>query len=496
MVPVSNTLSPTQLRRGRPADPTRASLRSGARFRDWRARAGDVLEVLALLSLVVIVVEYLAGGGSHDLASGNAGTILVAVSRVTGLVAMDLLLIEMLLAARIPWVDRVYGMDRALKAHRVLGRVTVPLVLVHVLTLVFGYAIRDHLGPFTGPFIESFQLVTGGDDLLFAAVATVLLCIVAVTSVSIARRKLSYEWWHVVHLSVYAAVALSIPHQFSMGSDFTRSTWVQAWWITLYVVVAASILWWRILLPIRRSAYHRLRVSRVVPEGAGVWSVWIRGRHLDRLPVRAGQYFSWRFATPRLLFAAHPWSLSKAPDGRHLRLTVRDLGDHSRELRAIRAGTPVLVEGPYGAFTTESRTRAKVLLLAAGIGITPVRALLEELVRQRDVRPGDITVIYRADHESQLTFRSEIEHLVSRHGHRLHLLVGPPVHGSWLPAAAPGETPSGRAGDVARLRASIPDVAEHEAYLCGPNGWMRLVRSSLHEAGIPTDHIHDERFSW
>lgn len=459
--------------------------------------------MLAALTLVAIVVEYLAGGGSHDLATGNAGTILVAVSRLTGLVAMDLLLIEMLLAARIPWVDRVYGMDRALMAHRVLGRITVPLVLVHVWTLVLGYVIRDHLGPVTGPILESFQLVTSDGDLLLASAATLLLCIVAVTSVSIARRRLSYEWWHAVHLSVYAAVALSIPHQFSLGSDFTRSKWVQAWWIALYVVVAASILWWRILVPVRRSAYHRLRVSRVVPEGSGVWSVWIRGSHLDRLPVRAGQYFSWRFVTPRLLLAAHPWSLSKAPDGRHLRLTVRDLGDHSRELRELRAGTPVLIEGPYGAFTTESRTRRKVLLLGAGIGITPIRALLEELVRQRGVQPGDVTVVYRADDEAQLPFRDEIEQLVARHGQRLELLVGPPVSGSWLPPtdsrrtpAGSRRTPAGLEDDVARLRSTVPDVAEHEAYLCGPTGWMRLVGRTLRAAGIPKDHIHDERFSW
>lgn len=449
-----------------------------------------------MLSVVAIVIEFLAGGGSHDLASGHASTILIAVSRLTGLVAMDLLLIEMLLAARIPWVDRVYGMDRALLAHRVLGRITVPLVLVHVWTIVLGYAARDHLNPVIGFVSESFQLVTGDSDVLFATAATVLLCVVAVTSVSIARRKLSYEWWHVVHLSVYAAVILAVPHQFSLGSDFTRSVWVQAWWVTLYVVVAASILWWRVLVPIRRSAHYRLRVARVVPEGPGVWSVWIRGRHLDSLPVRAGQYFGWRFVTPRLLFAAHPWSLSKAPDGRQLRLTVRDLGDHSRELRGLRAGTPVLIEGPYGAFTTESRTRRKVLLLAAGIGITPVRALLEELVRDRQVRPGDVTVVYRVDDESQLTFRDEIERLASSHGHRVHLLVGPPVPGSWLPAVGSGPAPAGAGADVARLRAAIPDLADHEAYICGPTGWMRLVVRTLRRAGIPKAYIHDERFSW
>ncbi|MBC9821226.1 ferric reductase-like transmembrane domain-containing protein [Terrabacter sp. MAHUQ-38] len=487
--------------RPRTPDSVRASLRRGARFRQWRARTGDLLEAAAVISLVAIVVEYLAGGGSHDIVSGAASTSLIAVSRLTGLVAMDLLLIELLLAARIPWVDRVYGMDRALVAHRVLGRITVPLVLVHVSTLVAGFVMRDHLGPVTGPVIESLRLATSGSDLLFASVATLLLCVVATTSVSIARRRLSYEWWHVVHLTAYAAVVLSIPHQLSLGSDFTRSAWVHDWWITLYVVVAASVLWWRFVVPLLRSLRHGLRVTRVVPEGPDVWSVWVRGRHLARLPVRAGQYFGWRFVTPRLLLSAHPWSVSTAPDGRHLRITVRDLGDHSSALRNLRPGTPVLIEGPYGAFTTEGRTRSRVLLLAAGIGVTPIRALLEELVEGGQVRPGDITVVYRANDASQLTLREELERLVAPGGHRLLLLLGPPVPGSWLPEAWHPVEPAAQAepgtdADVRRLAAAVPGLAAHEAYICGPTGWMRLAHRTLSEAGIPRAHIHDERFSW
>lgn len=495
---MTNTLSSSSTRRpaggGRPdrarSERVRGALRRGSDFRRWRARVGDLLEGLAIVTLVAVVVQFLVGGGSHDLVSGDAGTILIAVGRLTGLVAMDLLLLQLLLAARVPWIDRVYGMDRALKAHRILGRITVPLVLVHVGAIILGYAIRDRLGFVTGPFVETLRLLTGGDDILIAAVATVLLVAIAVTSVSIARRRLSYEWWHAVHVTAYAAVILSVPHQLSIGSDFTASPWAQLYWYALYVLVAASVLWWRFFVPVARSIRHDVRVSRVVEEGPGVWSVWMRGRGLGDLPARAGQYFTWRFLTPRLMLTGHPWSLSSAPDGRSLRITVRDLGDHSRLLSGLRPGTRVLFEGPYGAFTTDARTRRRVLLLAAGIGITPVRALLEELIRERHASPGDITVAYRVNEESQATFRDELERLIAAGGHDLLLLAGPPVRGSWLPPDQSG------LGDVERLQSLVPHLSAQEAYLCGPGPWMDLVRRTLLDGGIPASHIHDERFNW
>ncbi len=490
---MSNTLAPRPTRH-RP-DRVRDALRRGADFRRWQARVGDLLEAAALLTLVAIIVQFLLGGGSHDLVSGSAGAILIAVGRLTGLVAMDFLLLQLLLAARVPWIDRVYGLDRALKAHRILGRVTVPLVLVHVGAIILGYAMRDRLTGPVGVLTETFRLVIIGDVLL-ATASTIALVAIAVTSVSIARRRLSYEWWHLVHLTAYAAVILAVPHQLSLSSDFTSSSWAQTYWTVLYVIVAASVLWWRVLVPVGHSLRHDLRVSKVVPEGPGIWSVTMHGRHLDRLPVRAGQYFNWRFVSPRLLLTAHPWSLSSAPDGRSLRITVRDLGDHSRQLATLRPGTRVLFEGPYGAFTTRGRARRRVLLIAAGIGITPVRALLEELVRTREAGAGQVTVIYRADDESSLIFRKELEHLVERGGHRLVLLVGPPVPGSWLPSVSGGAGGSYGSSDTERLAALVPELKSHEAYLCGPGGWMDLVRRDLRRARVPASHIHDERFSW
>lgn len=461
----------------------------GAWHRRRRARRADLLEALAVASVVLVVVAFLVRGGASAVHSG--ASMLIAAGQVTGLVATDLLLIQLLLAARLPWVDRVYGLDRGLKAHRVLGRVTVPLLVVHAGTLVLGYAAQDRLSPATGWLVEPARMLRGVPDMLTASVSLGLLVLVAFTSVRLARARLGYERWHLVHLTAYAAVVLSIPHQLSDGSDIAGHPVERAYWLGLYVLTAGSVVWWRFVVPVARTLRHRPYVERVVEEAPGVRSVWIRGRHLDRLGARPGQFFTWRFLRRGLFLAGHPWSLSAPPGPNRLRITVRDLGDHSRRVRALRPGTRVLVEGPYGAFTAERRERRRVALVAAGIGITPVRALAEELSQEGHSRPGDVTVLYRADRPDQLALGEELDELARRTGLVVHFLVGPPVPGSWLPADVSRGHPDHLA--VGRL---LPDAARHDVFVCGPQPWMDLVRRSLHQAGVPRRRIHLERFAW
>lgn len=466
------------------------ALRAGQAHVRWQRRTGDLLEAVAVLGAVALVVLFLRDRGSHALTSGGFSSVLGGVGRVTGLLAVDALLLQLLLAARVPWVDRVYGMDRALRAHRLLGRLSVPLVLVHVEALVLSYASRDGLSAWTGWAVEPVRMLGQVPDMVSATAATVLLVVVAVTSVRLAARRLGYERWHLVHLTAYAAVALSVPHQLSTGSDLSGSTWTRAYWFLLYGVTAASVLWWRVLVPVGRTASHRLRVASVEPEGPDSWSVVMTGRRLDRMPLRAGQYLGFRFVARGLWTSAHPWSVSAHPDGRRIRITVRDLGDHSRLVARLRPGTPVLVEGPYGSFTTASRVRRRILLLAAGIGVTPVRAILEEVVREHTAGPGDVTVVVRANSRDELVLVDELDDLCRRGGHDLHLLVGPVHRGSWFPAGVAGRD------DAERLARLVPRLASHEVYLCGPAPWMDLVHRSLEGAGVPDRQVHDERFGW
>ncbi len=467
-------------------------LPDGRRRARRRRTAADLLEAAASGSVLAVVALFLLDGGGQALTTGTTGSQLVGWGRLTGLVGTALLLLQMLLAARLPVVDRTYGHDRALVAHRRLSRVALPLLLAHGAALTLGYAARDGLSWATGWLVEPVRLLGGAvPDMLTAFVAMALLVVVAVTSVRAARRRTSHETWHLVHLAGYVAIALSLPHQLSVGTDIAGHPLARLVWTGLYAATAGAVVVFRVLVPLVRSARHQLVVESVTDEGPGVVSVVVRGRALSRMPVRAGQYLHWRFLTPGLWAAAHPWSISAAPDGRTLRLTVRHLGDHSRRLSHLRPGTRVVVEGPYGVFTTERRTRRRVLLVAAGIGVTPVRAIAEELAGTPGVREGDVTVVVRGQDERGLALRDELEHLAAGTPVTLHLLTGPPVPGSWLPPARGRRRP-----DHEALAALVPRLRDHDVYVCGPPAWMQLVRRSLADAGVPRQQVHDERFGW
>ena len=134
-----------------------------------------------------------------------------------------------------------------------------------------------------------------------------------------------------------------------------------------------------------RSLQHKVTVHSVEEEAPGVVSVTMTGRDLHKLEASGGQFLHWRFLKRGMWWQAHPYSLSAVPTANRMRITVEDLGDHSNSLASIQPGTKVAIEGPDGAFTHEARHTDQVVLVAAGVGVTPVRALLEDLPRHVDV---------------------------------------------------------------------------------------------------------------
>jgi len=248
------------------------------------------------------------------------------------------------------------------------------------------------------------------------------------------------------------------------------------------------VLVYRVGLPIVRSARHRLVVSEVVAESPTVTSVVVRGRRLDRLPVRAGQFFQWRFLDGDGWTRGNPYSLSAAPDGRTLRITAEAVGGSSERLARLRPGTRVMVEGPYGRLHTGVRTADKTVLIAAGIGITPLRAILEEL----PAAPDGVVVIYRVGRQSDIVLADELLELARAKGGRVVAVVGHRnrERDSWLPAEV------AHLGDAEALRRIVPDIAQRDVYVCGNPAWMDTVITAAREAGVPADAVHHERFTY
>ncbi|MCW0213392.1 MAG: oxidoreductase [Pseudonocardia sp.] len=356
-------------------------------------------------------------------------------------------------------------------------------MLTHVALITWGYA-AGRLGAVPGTF---WDLTVDYPGMLLALAGTLCLVVVVVTSVRAARSRLRYESWHLLHLYAYLGVGLALPHQLWTGQEFLASTAATVYWRTLWAAAAGAVLLWRVGTPVLRTLRHDLRVTSVVPEDDDVVSVYVTGRRMDRFPATAGQFLTWRFLTGPGWTRAHPYSLSAAPDGRSLRITVKALGDGSALVAGLRPGVRVLVEGPHGRLTERPRTREKLAFLGAGVGVTPLRALAEAL----PYAPGDAVLLQRSTRRP--LFGRELAVLHAERGLQVHWLPG---HrrgpDSWF-----GDTPdTPDLDDLTLLRRRVPDIAERDVYLCGPVAWTDSVRRTLTAAGVPDSRVHLENFSW
>lgn len=455
---------------------TTFSSRARPRTRPTRvdAPAQRVLALLmvavALANLGVICYLWVEGGG-FELPTWGEG--FATVSRITGLVSAYLALIQVVLLARLPWLERLVGFDRLTRWHRWNGHATLWLVLIHVVTIVIGYMLLDKVDLWE----ELSFLYTSYPGMITATVGTVLFVLVVFTSVVIVKSRLRYEWWNAVHITIYAGIALAWFHQIPTGNEFIHRTVATWYWRGLYIAVLAVLVVFRVLVPIVNALRYRLRVEEVTQEAPGVVSVRVTGPGIGRLRAHAGQFFLWRFLTRSHWYASHPFSISEAPDGRSLRITVRGLGDFTRRVGAIRPGTRVVTEGPFGVFTEAVRKSPKALLVAGGIGITPVRALV-------DVLEGDVVVLYRTIDEAGIVFRDELDRVAAERGIRVEYVVGDHATAEGRDLLSPGH-----------LKELVPDIVERDVYVCGPAGMTDLLERNVRAAGVPRRFVHAERFS-
>ncbi len=445
--------------------PTRPRLdRTGL---DAAVRAGATLALAGAVGLVT--AWWIADGGLTVSLGGGAA--LTSAGQLTGLVASVLLLAQVVLMARVPVLEQAYGQDRLARVHRLVGFTSFNLMLAHIGLVTVGYAA----GSLTGSPGMLWHLTVDYPGMLLALAGTLCLVMVVVTSIKAARGRLRYESWHLLHLYAYLGVGLALPHQLWTGEQFTTHPNRTLFWWAAWGSSVVAILVWRLGVPAYRSWRHDLRVTSVVREGHGVASVYVTGRDLHRLRVQAGQFLTWRFLAGTGWSRAHPYSLSAAPDGRSLRITVKDLGDGSRSVARLAPGTRVVFEGPYGRLSPRVRSRRRVALIGAGVGITPLRALAEGL----DYRPGEAVLVQRYGEEP--LFARELSVLAAERG--LDLVDVPGHRGA--PSTAPED-----------LLRHVPDLADRDVFVCGPEAWVAEVKRVAIAAGLPPAHLHVESFRW
>lgn len=434
-------------------------------------RAGDLTALAAGLGLG-ITLAFTAPAATHANWSAP-GTLANVLGIVTAMVGTYLALLAIMLMARLPWFEHEIGQDRLTAWHRKLGPWTLVLIVAHVVLTTLGYAQMVNVGWFS----ELVSLTFGTAWMLPAMAGTLMMICLGVISWRRIRSRMKYETWQMTHLYFYLAVALAFGHQIESGSVFINAPLARNWWIGLYLVVLAAILVFRVAPPIVQSLRHNLRVAMVVPADDETTHVIISGRNLDRLGAQGGQWFSFRFGTRQWWWQGHPYSLSAGPIPNAMRITVKDLGDQSGSLATLKPGTRVFVEGPYGAFRVDRRHTDRIVMIGAGVGITPIRALLDELPLQVHA-----VVVYRV-HSTQAPLADELERIADASNGRIQVRVL---------AGTRHQYPM----DAAMLGALIPGIERADIYMCGPTGFVDTVRDSVQRLGVPKARIHDELFEF
>lgn len=441
--------------------------------RGVRSTVADTAMLLAGLGLGAVIALHISTRTGASVLGSTSAAVLTEIGRVSGLLGTYASALVVLLAARIPLIEREVGQDRLVRWHRLLGPYAIWLIVLHVVFILTGYAATVKIGALT----QLWSFITDVRWMLPAVVGYVLFLMIGITSYKQVRRRMRYEVWWVTHLYIYIGILLAFMHQVELGQAFATHRLAKAFWAILIVGSLATLVLFRWLMPVVRSQVMNLRVAEVVRESDDTVSVWISGNGIAKLRAKGGQFFAWRFMTPDLWWHAHPFSVSASPREDMLRITVRDLGDTTRALGKLPVGTKVIAEGPYGVFTAQARHGDKVLLIAGGVGITPIRAVLEDLPPA-----ADVVLIYRVPDRKSLVLWEELDRIAAaRPNTTLKYLVG-----------SRRDHPI----DARTLAQMVPQVSVRDWYVCGPHPLINAVRTAADVLGVPARRFHHEEFAF
>lgn len=440
------------------------------------------LIVLLFLQLAIIIAFWTWNHVNHPMGnqlSGEAAGQFLAYGRLAGLLAAFAILLQLVLMGRVKWIESVFGLDRLSRLHHILGFSLVILLVLHPLFVTIGHAKNSD----TGMAAQFIDFCRNWEDVFAAAIGLGLMIFAIIVSIAIIRKHLRYETWHIIHMTFYIAIALAFGHQLAVGSDFTENRLFACYWQALYLFTLINLIYYIVIQPLWQFKRHRFAISMLVPESPDVTSVHITGRNLTAFKIKAGQFMMLRFLTKGFRWQSHPFSMSCIPDGKHLRVTVKQLGDYTTKIPELKPGTHVIIDGPHGVFTASQCLSDNVVMIAGGIGITPIRAITEELL----TNGKNVKIIYSNRNQQSIVFRKELDEMAAAFPGKIEIVHNLSEDQEWQ-----GER--GRI-DQAKIARLVPDAKDCDFYLCGPPPMMKSVRSMILNLGVPCRNIHFELFS-
>jgi predicted ferric reductase len=440
------------------------------------------LAVLLAPVLLALVLHGPRTGVSSPAQPAVAGSSLLSELCVgMGLLATSMLVCAVVLPSRLRSLTRTLGIDGVLGIHRFIGLAVILLVSLHILLMVVA-------NPANVALLDVLHAPNRARAALGATVA-----LGALIALTVLRRRLRhrYEVWRWVHVVLAGTVLVLSGLHIWWLNHLVRDAAMRALFTVLALGVLMVLAYRWLWLP-GFGACREYVVREVRPETSTVSTLVLEPRRdghrrgYRALEFAPGQ-FAWLRLTPSIGAQEHPFTIaSSAHLGLWTEFTIRHSGDFTRELRLLRPGSPVWVDGPHGAFTLDLQRTTGLVMIAGGVGITPMMSMLRTLSHRRDRRPHRLLMVARTIDD--LLFRAEIRQLQ----HRLDLTVI-----ELLRQPPPSWTGASGTVDEALLTALLPGKFRRnqlDYYLCGPPALVTDVLTVLDGLDVPQPRIHTEQF--
>lgn len=439
----------------------------------------NLLYTAFLLNLLVVFIFWWLISGKMLLERPNLDTIYIILGRITGLLAVYLILLQFLFIGRVKWLEKIFGFDKLSEAHHWSGVVAFIFIILHFIFLLIGYGMISEL-----TLWQQFKdFIFNWEELFPATIAFILFIVITISSISIVKKRLKYEAWYYVHFASYLAIIFAFGHQLELGFDLRVNTLFASYWVLLYLFVGVNFVIYRFLNQIYNFYKYKFYVDEIREETADTVSIYIKGKEIKGFKFKAGQFVILRFFSKKFIWQSHPYSVSSLPNYDYLRITAKNLGDFSSQIKNIKTGTKVLVDGPSGIFTRKNSQGDKIIFIAGGVGITPIRALVEDFLQQ-DI---NVVLLYSVKKRDQIIFKQELEELSIKYPNlfTIHYIVSEEENSHGFSRI-----------NQACIECLVPDVEQREAYICGPSRMSIEMKKNLIKLHINKNKIYYEKFSF
>ncbi|MBW4621458.1 MAG: ferric reductase-like transmembrane domain-containing protein [Cyanosarcina radialis HA8281-LM2] len=400
----------------------------------------------------------------------------IEFSVALGFIGLALMALQFALTARVNRIEASYGIDIILQFHRYTSFVAFVVVLVHPLILFW-------VQPDT---IQLLNFPTAPWRARMAVLATLAFIALIVTTIWRKPLKIPYEPWRLSHsILAVLAVGLGLGHALGVG-NYLGLFWKAVLWAAIALVALWLIVYIRLVKPWLMTKKPYL-VEEVKPERGNVWTLALRPFGHEGFSFQPGQFAWITLNITPFSMREHPFSMSSSGERpERLEFGIKAVGDFTSRIRDYPPGTKAYLDGPYGAFTSDRyEDSAGFVLIAGGIGITPIMSILVTAAERGDDRP--YTLIYANKTWDDITYREAIEDLKERLDLAIvHVLRQPPE--DW----------EGETGYVDKdlLARYIPARRGTRHYfICAVPKMMDEVERALHELNVPVTNVHLEHYN-